>query len=130
MCTTCGCSDPSHQNDSRLIEVEKNLLAKNDSYAEKNRTRLEESNVLALNLVSSPGSGKTSLLTTTINMLNGELAVCVIEGDQQTDYDTKRIIETGAKAIQINTYSRYNIYRGASLNVFKLCSLSIIMAYF
>lgn len=103
MCTTCGCSDHSHSQDVRLIEVEKSLLAKNDLYADKNRQRLKENRTLALNLVSSPGSGKTSLLTTTINMLNGELGICVIEGDQQTDNDTQRILESGAQAIQINT---------------------------
>jgi hydrogenase nickel incorporation protein HypB len=107
MCTSCGCSGNSHQHDTlhdaRLIEVEKNLLAKNDIYAEKNRKVLEKSMTLALNLVSSPGSGKTSLLTSTIHMLNGELKVSVIEGDQQTDNDAQRIIESGAQAIQINT---------------------------
>ncbi|KZY80308.1 hydrogenase accessory protein HypB [Oleiphilus sp. HI0068] len=111
MCTTCGCSTPSHSHqhehehdtDSRLIEVEQDLLAKNDSYAEKNRALLASNKVLALNLVSSPGSGKTSLLTATIEPLKGNKRVCVIEGDQQTDNDAQRIIDSGAKAIQINT---------------------------
>lgn len=111
MCTTCGCSTPSHSHqhehehdtDSRLIEVEQDLLAKNDSYAEKNRALLASNKVLALNLVSSPGSGKTSLLTATIKSLKESKKVCVIEGDQQTDNDAQRIIDSGAKAIQINT---------------------------
>ncbi|SON53950.1 Hydrogenase isoenzymes nickel incorporation protein HypB [Hartmannibacter diazotrophicus] len=88
---------------ARMVEIEQNILAKNDGYADDNRRRLEAAGTLALNLVSSPGSGKTSLLVATINRLAGRLPVAVIEGDQQTTNDADRIRATGAPAIQVNT---------------------------
>lgn len=96
-----GVSVPG-MSEARIIEVETDILAKNDAYAATNRTRLSELNALALNLVSSPGSGKTSLLCKTIEML-GDQPLAVIEGDQQTSNDADRIRATGAKAIQVNT---------------------------
>ncbi|MEO0617199.1 MAG: hydrogenase nickel incorporation protein HypB, partial [Pseudomonadota bacterium] len=87
---------------ARMVEVETQILAKNDAYAAANRRWLMAHGVLALNLVSSPGSGKTTLLTRTITDLVGE-NVAVIEGDQQTANDAERIRATGAKALQINT---------------------------
>lgn len=86
-----------------MIEIEQNILAKNDGYAVRNRQRLQATGTLALNLVSSPGSGKTSLLVATIRALEGRLPVAVIEGDQQTSNDADRIRATGAPAIQVNT---------------------------
>jgi len=86
----------------RLIEIETDILSKNDRYAAENRAFLRGREVLALNLVSSPGSGKTSLLVKTIEAL-GDAPVAVIEGDQQTANDADRIRATGAPAIQINT---------------------------
>lgn len=86
-----------------MIEIEQNILAKNDGYAARNRQRLQGTGTLALNLVSSPGSGKTSLLVATIRALAGRLPVAVIEGDQQTSNDADRIRATGARAIQVNT---------------------------
>ncbi len=88
---------------SRIVKIEQDLLAKNDAYAAENRARFNSAGILALNLVSSPGSGKTSLLADTINRVKGELPVAVIEGDQQTSMDAERIRATGAPAIQINT---------------------------
>lgn len=88
---------------ARMIEIEQNILAKNDGYATQNRQRLQATGTLALNLVSSPGSGKTSLLVATIRALAGRLPVAVIEGDQQTSNDADRIRATGAPAIQVNT---------------------------
>jgi hydrogenase nickel incorporation protein HypB len=85
-----------------MVQIEQDILAKNNAYAAQNRQRLSEQGVFALNLVSSPGSGKTTLLCKTIAMLNGQ-AVSVIEGDQQTSQDAERIRATGAPAIQINT---------------------------
>ena len=86
-----------------MVEIEQNILAKNDGYAVRNRQRLQATGTLALNLVSSPGSGKTSLLVATIRALEGRLPVAVIEGDQQTSNDADRIRATGAPAIQVNT---------------------------
>lgn len=87
---------------TRLIEVETAILAKNDVIAQSNRRVLHALGVLALNLVSSPGSGKTTLLCKTIEAL-GDAPLAVIEGDQQTSADADRIRATGARAIQINT---------------------------
>lgn len=88
---------------SRMVQIEQDILGKNNEYAAANRRWFAERGILALNLVSSPGSGKTTLLTRTINDLKGELKLAVIEGDQQTANDAERIRETGAKALQINT---------------------------
>lgn len=86
----------------RLIEIETDILSKNDRYAASNREVLAGLGVLALNLVSSPGSGKTTLLCKTIEALEGE-PLSVIEGDQQTENDADRIRATGAAAVQVNT---------------------------
>jgi hydrogenase nickel incorporation protein HypB len=85
-----------------MVQIEQDILAKNNAYAAANRQRLSERGIFALNLVSSPGSGKTTLLCKTIAMLGGQ-SVAVIEGDQQTSQDADRIRATGAQAIQINT---------------------------
>jgi hydrogenase nickel incorporation protein HypB len=86
----------------RMVQIEQDILAKNNAYAQANRQALAERGIFALNLVSSPGSGKTTLLCKTIALL-GKLPVAVIEGDQQTSQDADRIRATGAAAIQINT---------------------------
>ena len=88
---------------ARMVEIEQNILGKNDEYAAANRRWLAESGVLCLNLVSSPGSGKTTLLSKTIELLSGNVPVTVIEGDQQTSNDADRIRAAGANAIQVNT---------------------------
>jgi hydrogenase nickel incorporation protein HypB len=87
----------------RTISVERDILSKNDAFAATNRTRLQNAGVFALNLVSSPGSGKTSLLVRTITDLKEKWPIAVIEGDQQTSRDADRIRATGAPAVQINT---------------------------
>ena len=85
-----------------MVQIEQDILSKNNAFAHANRQRLAQQGIFALNLVSSPGSGKTTLLCKTIQML-GAQAVAVIEGDQQTSQDAERIRATGAPAIQINT---------------------------
>ena len=85
------------------IELEQAILAKNNRLAERNRGWLAGRNVLALNLVSSPGAGKTTLLERTLRDLGGELALHVIEGDQQTLNDARRIQAAGGRVVQINT---------------------------
>ena len=87
----------------RMVQIEQDILGKNDRYAAVNRNRFEQLNLLALNLVSSPGSGKTTLLTETIKLLSERWPMGVIEGDQQTSNDADRIRETGAQAVQVNT---------------------------
>ncbi len=88
---------------SRTIELEKEILGKNQLIAERNRGWLKAKGILALNLVSSPGSGKTTLLEQTILALKSEFEIGVIEGDQETIHDAERIRATGCKAVQINT---------------------------
>jgi hydrogenase nickel incorporation protein HypB len=99
---------PAHSHapglgNKRMVQIEQDILSKNNAYAAQNRQRLAASGIFALNLVSSPGSGKTTLLVKTIEMLSGRQRVAVIEGDQQTSQDAERIRATGAPAIQINT---------------------------
>lgn len=89
--------------ETRIIEIEQNLLAKNDLLAAANRAWLADHRIAALNLMSSPGSGKTTLLERTIKEGGGDRAVCVIEGDQETLFDAERIRATGAAVIQVNT---------------------------
>jgi hydrogenase nickel incorporation protein HypB len=97
-----GASAPG-MTQARMVQIERDILSKNDGIAQRNRAALAQRGIFALNLVSSPGSGKTTLLVRTIEALAGRLPVAVIEGDQQTTFDADRIRATGAPAIQINT---------------------------
>lgn len=97
-----GVSVPG-RSQARLVRVEQDILARNDAIARDNRARFAATGVLALNLVSSPGSGKTSLLVATLERLRDTLPVAVIEGDQETSTDAERIRATGAPALQVNT---------------------------
>lgn len=116
MCTVCGCGEDHHHyglgparahvpglEQARMVQIEQDILGKNDRYAQANRARFVEQKILALNLVSSPGSGKTSLLTRTLTDLQGAYPFAVIEGDQETSQDAERIRATGVSALQINT---------------------------
>ena len=87
----------------RTIKIERDILSKNSAFADANRSLLIKAGVFALNLLSSPGSGKTSLLVRTITDLRDRWPIAVIEGDQQTSNDAERIRQTGAQAVQINT---------------------------
>lgn len=98
--------DHHHHHEShneRIIQVEQDILSKNNRYAAQNRHYFQQHKILALNFVSSPGAGKTTLLVETIKALKAQLEIAVIEGDQQTEHDADRVRATGAKAIQINT---------------------------
>jgi hydrogenase nickel incorporation protein HypB len=88
---------------STTISLEHDILAKNNLIAAQNRGWFKGRNILALNLMSSPGAGKTTLLTRTINDLKHQLPINVIEGDQETTNDAKKIQETGCQVVQINT---------------------------
>ncbi len=126
MCTTCGCEQtgmvqittmrdilvrpPRHVPDLHLSEpvrteltLEQDILLKNNLQAEHNRGYFDAKEILALNLVSSPGSGKTSLLEKTLKTLKDEFSISVIEGDQQTTNDADRIAAAGVPVTQINT---------------------------
>jgi hydrogenase nickel incorporation protein HypB len=87
----------------RTIRVERDILSKNDHFAGQNRQRLQRDRIFALNLMSSPGAGKTSLLVRAIEELKQRCPIAVIEGDQQTSNDADRIRATGVPAVQINT---------------------------
>lgn len=113
----------------RRVQIEQDILAKNNLYAAQNRERLRALGMFALNLVSSPGSGKTTLLCKTIGMLDGQ-SVAVIEGDQQTSQDADRIRATGAPAIQINTGKGCHLDAhmvGHALDKLNLVSCSLLL---
>jgi hydrogenase nickel incorporation protein HypB len=99
MCDVCGC-------DSRLkrtIDINERLLAANAALAEHNRVHLAEGNILTINLMGTPGSGKTSLLEAIIAKWHNSRQIVVIEGDQATDRDSARIRAAGAVASQVET---------------------------
>jgi hydrogenase nickel incorporation protein HypB len=83
--------------------VRKKILSANEEYALKNSRLLSKRKILCLNMISSPGSGKTTILHRTISELKGKIRIGVIEGDIQTDLDAEKIRKTGAPAVQINT---------------------------
>src|ERR1019366_6956222 len=95
--------DDAAAGETRLLSVERDILARNDAIAAENRRALQAAKTLALNLVSSPGSGKTALLVETLKRIGDKCRLAVIEGDQETTADADRIRATGVPAIQINT---------------------------
>ncbi len=95
--------DHHHHGGGTVVTLEQEVLARNNSIAERVRGWLSGRGVLALNLVSSPGAGKTTLLERTIRDLGGEVPLAVIEGDQQTLNDARRIQDAGCRVVQINT---------------------------
>ncbi len=110
MCIDCGCSSGGHphnheqdEQSKRTLRIEEDLLAKNNRLAARNRDLFTTCQLLVLNLVSSPGSGKTSILERTLTDLNNRLTFTVLEGDQQTENDAERIAATGVPVKQINT---------------------------
>ncbi len=86
-----------------MITIERKVLAKNDEIASQNRARFEQYGIFVFNIVSSPGSGKTSILERTLEHLNGNLRVAVIEGDVQTDIDAQRVARYNVPTVQIMT---------------------------
>ncbi|MCK5001508.1 MAG: hydrogenase nickel incorporation protein HypB [Gammaproteobacteria bacterium] len=119
MCDTCGCNI-THGNESLIrpggklaktesgkeaVTVLHSLLHENDHTAQHNREHFDQHNVLAINLMSSPGAGKTALLEATIQQLDKNIRIAVIEGDLETENDAERIRKHGVKAIQIATGS-------------------------
>lgn len=111
------------------IEIGRSLLEANDKQAEELRRRFAAHKVLVLNLISSPGAGKTSLLEKTLGALGGEFRFGVIEGDLQTDNDARRVAACGAKAVQINTYGGCHLDSNMILDIidnFDLDELDIL----
>lgn len=119
MCDTCGCNvTPGNEHlvaagghlaktssGNESVEVLKGLLDANDHQAAHNREHFARHKALAVNLMSSPGAGKTALLEATIDALAGELSIAVIEGDLETENDAERIRRKGVPAVQISTGS-------------------------
>ncbi len=86
-----------------LVEVERDVLDKNNRLAERNRGYFEAKHIVAFNLVSSPGSGKTTILERTLKEMGAQIPFYVVEGDQQTSRDAERIAATGVPVVQVNT---------------------------
>jgi hydrogenase nickel incorporation protein HypB len=159
MCTKCGCDpqelhnhdhDHDHEDDhihghiheharehgagnrnaARTISIETDILEKNNRLAAVNRTRFNDKGILVLNLVSSPGSGKTTILERTLRELGGRLRFAVIEGDQQTDNDAVRIAATGVRVKQVNTGDGCHLDAHMichAVEAFDLDSLDVLM---
>ena len=104
-----------------VITIERKVLEKNDAIAETNRAEFSKHNVLVINLVSSPGSGKTSLVEAMLTQLRGKLRIAVIEGDVQTDLDAQRVAKFGVPVVQIVTrggcHLEANLIRDALANI-------------
>ena len=90
-------------SDYRVIEVKQSVLASNDQKADELRSKMKEKGTLLINLMSSPGSGKTTMLRRTIKALKGELDIAVMEADIDSDVDAAAISEVGAQTIQLHT---------------------------
>lgn len=124
MCGTCGCSnhDHSHEHDHShdhghshghshdhdheertKISIEQDILLQNNLLAERNRGYFDAKNIFCLNLMSSPGAGKTALLEETIRRIKDKTSIYVVEGDQQTSNDADRIAALDVDAFQVNT---------------------------
>lgn len=126
MCATCGCGTDSvqyvkpdvnqlqladhttHRHDyvqkqKTIIDVERDIMEKNNSFAARLKEYFDEKKIFIVNLVSAPGSGKTTLLEKTLLANDGYIRFSVIEGDQQTTHDAERIKKTNTPVVQINT---------------------------
>lgn len=120
MCGICGCSEETHatmnhshdeqnnllshnHNDEIIINIEQDIFAINNQFAQKNQHYFSNKKIFTLNIMSSPGSGKTTLLAKTISDLKDTITSAVIVGDQQTDQDATLLKLSGAEAIQVNT---------------------------
>lgn len=146
MCIDCGCGptdhhhhhphdhshdhDHSHAQGKRTLRIEEDILAKNNRLAGNNRALFGAKGLFVLNLVSSPGSGKTSILERTLRDLQGQMSFAVLEGDQQTDQDAARIAATGVPVHQINTGAGCHLDAhmvGHGIEHFDLDALDILM---
>lgn len=139
MCLDCGCAPKDHHHDHHhqhehgqrtIVRIEEDLLGKNNRLAAANRARFAAHRLLVLNLVSSPGSGKTSILERTLSDLKDALHFAVLEGDQQTANDAERIAATGVPVHQINTGAGCHLDAhmvGHGIDHFDLAACDILM---
>jgi len=119
----------NRNNKTYKVQIGQKILSENAQYARKNARVLEARKILCLNMISSPGSGKTTILTRTIGELKNLLRIGVIEGDVQTDIDAERIRATGVPALQINTRGACHLSASQihnALNRLRLDSIDII----
>jgi hydrogenase nickel incorporation protein HypB len=134
MCRDCGCQQANEEhehlvngklvrhtharlplvvkNGMRKFTLEQSVLAKNDKIAAENRLWFKQHGIQVLNLISSPGSGKTLLLEKTVKRLNGELKMVILNGDQEHDFDAARLKSAGAQVLQLNTKSSCHLDAG------------------
>lgn len=145
MCSECGCGEPGHaahvhssgahaSHDRATggmvsVPVMTSLLSDNDARAAHNRAHFDQHGVLALNLMSAPGSGKTSLLEATIDALGDRYRIAVIEGDLETENDAARIRAKGVPAVQITTGQACHLDAGmvhAGLHALDLAAIDIL----
>lgn len=98
-----GSEHHQHSHERTEIEIQKEILSKNQMFAERNRGYFEAKSIIAFNVVSSPGSGKTSLLEAVIKKIDGNRKIYVVEGDQQGTLDADRISALNIPVLQINT---------------------------
>jgi hydrogenase nickel incorporation protein HypB len=142
MCLDCGCAPKDHHHhhhdhdhhhehgQGTIVRIEEDLLGKNNRLAAANRARFAAHRLLVLNLVSSPGSGKTSILERTLSDLKDALHFAVLEGDQQTANDAERIAATGVPVHQINTGAGCHLDAhmvGHGVDHFDLTACDILM---
>ena len=105
MCDSCGC-DHDHEHDvkeTKTVDVNQSLLKANEEAAIVNKKHFDEKGIYVMNLISSPGSGKTALLEKTIELIKDEISIGVLEGDIETELDADRIRAKGVPAVQLTT---------------------------
>ena len=111
MCDVCGCKDKEHPETVRVsddtgrkvVQVKQSLFEENERVAEANRRHFDRAGITVLNLIGSPGAGKTLLLERTIELLRGEFTIGVLVGDIETERDAERVRKKGAYAVQLTT---------------------------
>jgi hydrogenase nickel incorporation protein HypB len=101
MCDICGCNEGTKE--IKIINLNQNLLRANEEKAISNKRHFDEKGIITINLIGSPGCGKTTLLEKTIESLKKDISIGVLEGDIETDIDTERIKKKGIPTIQITT---------------------------
>jgi len=107
-----------------IITIERKVLEKNDQIAQQNRVLFQQHRLLVFNIVSSPGSGKTSILERTIESLDGRITLAVIEGDIQTDLDAQRVARYNVPAVQIVTRGGCHLEAGLIRDAIRQLDLS------
>ena len=88
---------------SKQVKIVENIMSANENLAISNRKRLDQAGIFSINLMASPGAGKTSIIERTLNSIKGNFNVAVVDGDIATNIDADRAKDAGATAVQINT---------------------------